>query len=136
MKHLLLSLIIPFLLAFDFNYKGYFNLTGFPINDEHGIYAQAELYQQIGYKNVYVFTNPRLCFTNEISNTTRTDHTYLTSWEPFNRSYFDEWTSGIGYSFNKNIDLRYVYIAHRLPDGYEGDWSGIQIHVQWGDNNE
>ena len=79
-----------------------------------------------------MFTNPRLCFTNEVADTTRTDNTYLTSWEPFDNSYFDEWTSGIGYKLNKNVDVRYVYIAHRLPDGYEGDWSGIQVQVKWG----
>lgn len=135
-KKVLLSVMVILLftvnaLALDLNYKGYANFTGYPINDEHGIYAQIELYQQVGYKNIYVFTNPRLCLTDEISNTTRTDRTYITSWEPFNRGYFDEWTSGIGYSLTKNIDIRYVYKVHRLPDGYEGDWSGLQLHFQW-----
>lgn len=128
----LVILMVGNVLAGDFNQKGNIELSAFPINDEHGVYARWELYQQVGYKNIYVFTNPRLCFSNDIVDTTRTDRSYITSWEPFNRGYFDEWTSGVGYTVDRNVDIRIIYVAHRLPDGYEGDWSGIQVRVNWG----
>lgn len=110
---------------------GHLGATIFPKNDEHDTPATLESYVQYENKDIFVFTEFMFNITDQVPERVRTDNRYITTMD-LKVGYLSNVQLGIGYNLNKSFDARLIYIVQREPEGYEGDWTGIQIRWNFG----
>lgn len=114
----------------DWKVKGYVKCSFFPINDEHETPATLKAYIQGHPKKLktFLFVNPVFYVTDNVPQRVRHDNTYITTGiEWHGVGYLSDIQGGIGYQFTDNLDVRLIYRNTRYPNGYEGDWTGIQL---------
>ena len=111
---------------------GYLGASFFPVNDEHETPATLEGYVQYGNDYVFMFTGFMFDVTNNIPERIRMDNRYITGID-FGIGYLSDVQLGIGYNLNKSFDVRLFYKVQREPNGYEGDWTGVQVRWNFGE---
>lgn len=117
--------------AGDWHSTGWTQMRVYPLNQEHGEYAETRLHADIGYKKITLYVEPNLVCTNSLAkDNPRTDNRkYLTSYAIGKFAYFSEFPVGLSYQINKSVSAGLIYLPRRDPYGYRGDSFGFEVKI-------
>lgn len=124
MKKWIFSFIFLLIPSLCFGFSGWIEGSYFPVNDEHETPLTVEGYVEYGEK-IFCFSGAKFNFTSTVPDRVRYDRTYVTNLD-CGAGYVSQFDAGIGYRID-NIDLKFLYRCQREFNGYEGDWTGIQV---------